>query len=124
MWRREVEIREQWQQAHENEERALIALKKVIAPVIIIYLYRAELPSTNILILQSVLQGLDSITITLQEMREEAVETAAYQAACAYRGLLIDQFTCDEEVYGAIDATAGKRLYFLKLKQIILHNSL
>ena len=53
---------------------------------------------------------MDSIAYILQKMRAEGEDSSAYQTASAYRGLIIDQFTCDREVDVAVGAVAGPRL--------------
>ena len=60
-------------------------------------------------IFQTILDGMDSIAYILQKMRAEGEDSSAYQTASAYRGLIIDQFTCDREVDVAVGAVAGPR---------------
>ncbi len=52
---------------------------------------------------------MESIAFILQKMRAEGEESFAFKTASAYRGLIIDQFTCDPEVNIAVGAVAGNR---------------
>lgn len=61
------------------------------------------------LIEQGVAESLGNIESVLESMCEEE-GSFAHQCASAYRGLFIDQFTCEEETFAIVDAVGGLRL--------------
>lgn len=58
--------------------------------------------------------------MTLDKMKQEGHGTLAFEMASQYRGLLIDQFTCADEVCCAIDAVGGNRLGYCNDRHTLL----
>ena len=65
-------------------------------------------------LLQNIIDGIRSVRQVLQEMRNEASDADEHDAharilTTEYRGLLIEQFSCEESFYTLIDVVAGNR---------------
>ncbi|KAI9562752.1 structural maintence of chromosome protein 3 [Daphnia sinensis] len=91
LWRKECDVRHGWKQSYDK----LAALEKKL---------RGAMNWQT--------QIFESIEMVLDKMKKEGHGTLAFEMASQYRGLLIDQFTCADEVCCAIDAVAGNRLFY------------
>ncbi|XP_057366542.1 structural maintenance of chromosomes protein 3-like [Daphnia carinata] len=91
LWRKECDVRDHWKQSYDKLERLKCQLRSAMF---------------------SQTQVLEGIAMILDNMKREGQGTLAFDMASQYRGLLIDQFTCADEVCCAIDAVGGNRLFY------------
>ncbi|KAI9562834.1 structural maintence of chromosome protein 3 [Daphnia sinensis] len=91
LWRKECDVRAQWKMSYD----------KVAA-------FESKLRGA----MHWQTQIFEGIEMVLDIMKKKGHGTLAFEMASQYRGLLIDQFTCADEVCCAIDAVAGNRLFY------------
>ncbi|XP_032781145.2 structural maintenance of chromosomes protein 3 [Daphnia magna] len=91
LWRKQCDVRDHWKQSYDKLEGLKCKLRGAM---------------------YSQTQVFEGIAMTLDKMKQEGHGTLAFEMASQYRGLLIDQFTCADEVCCAIDAVGGNRLFY------------
>ncbi|KAI9555275.1 structural maintence of chromosome protein 3 [Daphnia sinensis] len=99
LWRKECDVRDHWKQAYDKLAG-----------------FGCQIEQTQV---------FEGIEVVLDKMNKEGQVTLVFEIASQYRGLLIDQFTCADEVCCAIDAVAGNRLGYCShtLLEMVRRNS-
>ena len=57
------------------------------------------------------MKAIINIPTVLAKMRERE-DSQAFRLSNGYRGLLVNQFSCNQDMYAAIDAVAGQKCDF------------